>query len=201
MDANPGPLRPRYALVLHPQDPTACAPSPQALGDALTAVGLAGPELPCPDGPRLLAGPRFLELLTFLGCSPYVEVVPPTGVTDPCEALARFCHLRVTPPAAEPSLRRSRQGPAPRCPQCRAPVEGDLIDLDAAVRVGSVWTCPRCGCAAPARALDWRQSAGVGRAFLEVWGIHPGEAVPGDELLAALARLTGGPWRWFYEQC
>ncbi|MCU0934638.1 MAG: CpXC domain-containing protein [Gammaproteobacteria bacterium] len=200
MNASPGPLRPRYALVLHPEDPTVQPSSWQALGEALIAVGLAGPELPCADGPRLLAGPRFLDLLTFLGCSPYVEVVPPTGVADPCQALARFCHLRVAPFSAEPSLRRSRQGPAPRCPRCRAPVEGEPTDLGAAVRTGTDWVCPHCGRASPTHALDWRQSAGAGQAFLEVWGIHPGEAVPGDELLAALAQLTGGPWRWFYEQ-
>jgi hypothetical protein len=156
--------------------------------------------LPCPDGPRLLAGPRFLELLTFLGCSPYVEVVPPAGLADPCQGLARFCHLRVPPFAAGPRLRRSPQGPAPRCPRCRAPVEGGPADLEAAVRSGTDRVCPRCGRASPAHALDWRQSAGVGRAFLEVWGIHPGEAVPGDELLDTLERLTGGPWHWFYEQ-
>jgi hypothetical protein len=202
--ANPmsGPAEPRFALVLHPADPDAAPRNGATLYTVLEAIGLAGAAFGCAGGARYLPGPRYLELVTFLGCSPFVQLEPPEGVQNPCEALDRFCHLSASEASEQPYLRRARAAPTPRCPNCRGPVEdwASLVADGLPHCAKAAWTCPGCGRTSPVYALDWRQSAGLARVFVSLWGIHPGEAVPGDELLSALADTTGGPWRWFYEQ-
>jgi hypothetical protein len=59
-------------------------------------------------------------------------------------------------------------------------------------------TCPNCGQPIQAAGLNWRQSGGYARLFLDIWGIHTGEAVPSDRLLNGLAQASGGPWHFFY---
>jgi hypothetical protein len=47
--------------------------------------------------------------------------------------------------------------------------------------------------------MNWRQLAGFGRFFIEVWGIFPHEAVPTEKLLKQLASHTPGvSWSFFY---
>jgi hypothetical protein len=60
--------------------------------------------------------------------------------------------------------------------------------------------CAACGRLVPIRDLDWKQSAGFGRLFVQVEEVFPGEATPTPELMLLLARLTGGDWRYFYVQ-
>ncbi len=62
------------------------------------------------------------------------------------------------------------------------------------------WNCPECDKQSRPNELDWRQSAGFGRFFVEIWGIHPAEAVPGDALMETLGRSTDSRWGFFYVQ-
>ena len=47
-----------------------------------------------------------------------------------------------------------------------------------------------------AHGLNWRQTGGCARVFLDIWGIHTGEAAPGEQLLERL----GADWRFFYTE-
>jgi hypothetical protein len=190
------PPAPRYALILHPGDPERRGPGHAPLVAALAGLAFLGERLDCEGGDRFLPGERFLDLIAFLGCSPFVNLAPPEGL-EACEALDRFCHIQVRETGDRLLFRRARHAPPPRCPSCRAPAQGweALATADAAP-----WRCPACGRLAAAHELDWRQAAGIGRLFVEVWGVHPGEAVPGEEVLGTLERTTDCPWRWFYHQ-
>ena len=90
----------------------------------------------------------------------------------------------------------------PRCIECRRREESwaDVIAAWNADPEAYRWSCPACGHQARPFDLDWRQSAGFGRFFVEVWGIHPAEAIPSDALLDALTRSTRKPWSFFYWQ-
>jgi hypothetical protein len=81
-----------------------------------------------------------------------------------------------------------------RCPACRTPAIG--IGLGA--KHDLLFTCTRCQTATPLDRLDWRHSAGYGRYFIEIGGVHAHEALPSDRLLAALQAFSGTGWRHFY---
>jgi hypothetical protein len=193
-------LGPRvFRLLLHPADPARAVPPHERLVAALRAIGLAGEPLACGEDTRYRAGPAFLDLVTFLGCSPSVELEPPPGIPVG-EALDRFCHVVIPPATDAVVFTRSVDARPPRCPACRADL-GDWQPWASGWARGgepAPWRCPACGRASRPWELDWRQSAGFGRLFVELWGIHPGEAVPGDALMDALRSATGGAWRHFY---
>jgi hypothetical protein len=173
-------------MVLHPADALA-APSPERVTALLAALGLlAGPLA---SGKWGTPGPRFMELVTFLGCSPAL-------MTEGESAYG----VRVAPVAQRPRLRLGANTAAPRCPRCRRSVDGWPAQLPA-WRSGPLeaqWVCPGCGAAASASDLDWRRGAGIARIFADLCGVYPAEAVPGDELLDALRGLDGGRWSYFF---
>jgi len=173
-------------MVLHPADALA-APSPERVAALLAALGLlAGPTA---SGEWGAPGPRFMELVTFLGCSPAL-------ITEGEGAYG----VRVAPVAQRPRLRVGVNTAAPRCPRCRHSV-GQWASRLAEWRAGLLqaqWACPACGAATAVADLDWRRGAGIARAFADLRGVYPAEALPGDELLGALHGLGAGRWSYFF---
>ncbi len=175
-------------LILTPKDAAAEPPPVDAVEAALRDVGLISTPLAEPG--RFRVGERFLQLLAFLGCSPVVELDAdgPNG-----------CQVQLRPAGALPEWAGGSNAAVPRCPGCRQRID-DWRDRLPGWRAEPLapWSCPGCGRQTAPWALDWRQQGGFGRLFVEVWGIYPGEAVPGDELLEALRGAGGGAWRHFY---
>ncbi|MCG6861936.1 MAG: hypothetical protein LJE70_11745 [Chromatiaceae bacterium] len=178
-------------LVLSTRDPF-LLPEPMLLTDALSEVGLLGSPLPGRDG-AFSVGERFLQLVTFAGCSVRIALSP--------EGNAPFCHIRLTGPFEQPVFLSGRNTRPPRCRNCRQPFQGwkpaalSLSDIEI-----PLVACPTCDQESPLWAYDWKQKAGFGRSFVQVEEVFPGEAVPTPELLALLAGITNGEWRYFYIQ-
>ena len=192
----------RYKLVLAPVDPEFVPPDVDGLLSALDRLGFLGTPFALAGRTHYQAGERFLDLITFLGCSPVISLVPPDASTDPAAHADAFCHIGLWYAGEQPLFVGGRNTTPPRCPNCRQREEtwqaliADWRSSPDAYR----WRCPGCGHRAQAFELDWRQSAGFGRFLVEVWGIHPAEAVPGDALMDTLRRSTGEPWSYFYWQ-
>ncbi|MGD2137145.1 MAG: hypothetical protein PVJ66_01805 [Gammaproteobacteria bacterium] len=191
-----------HKMLLTPTDPD-CAPvATGLLAETLQEIGLIGPPIPHSDGLIYPAGDRFLQLVTFLGCSPRIELEPPSSAAA-LEAASRdggFCHVRL--PAADQGLQfyADERAPPPRCPRCRQPEQHwrALIRSWRERPAAVGWTCTACGYHGLLTELNFRKSAGFGRTFVEIRGIHPAEAVAGEALLARLGALAGCEWRTLY---
>ena len=137
-----------------------------------------------------LVGDRFLQLITFMGCSPHIELEPPAkGSNDFCHVLIHACDA--------PRLWTGTNTRPPRCPACRKVID---IQVTALLRHRAALpvVCNHCGANHPVDALRWRRDAGFGRVFVEVRSVFPAEAVPVESLLRALAATTGCRWDYFY---
>ncbi|MEW6646943.1 MAG: hypothetical protein AB1450_07075 [Pseudomonadota bacterium] len=138
-------------------------------------------------------GTRFLQLLTFLGCSPVVALGEP-GVTGD-----EFCHLQLEGPYEAAHFVGGSNVKAPRCPGCGFRVESwTTLVQQWQAQPEQPWHCPLCGKEYAVPRLRWRQCAGFGRFFLRIWGVFEGEAVPSEELLTALRQISGFEWQYFY---
>lgn len=180
-------------LLLTPLDPER-APAATPLLKVLEESGFLGPPWPTGGPAAFLAGPRFTDWISFLGCSPHIRLEPPADG-------GAFCHIRLLGPYTEPRLCQGRHTPPPRCPTCRARLTDWRERVDHWRRQPrQPVPCPHCGTPHPPLALVWRQGAGWGRLFIAVEDIFPGEAVPVAGLLGDLAGLGGGPWRYFHVQ-
>jgi hypothetical protein len=176
-------------LVLAPADALQ-APPMEALNTYLRDCGLLGEPLP---GGRFRVGERFLQLITFMGCSPHIELEPPTHGGS-------FCHLRLLGPFTTARLLLGRNTQPPRCHACRSRVSRWQEQLPGWCErpAEPTVTCPRCGHRQRPVDLGWRQSGGFGRCFIQVEEVFPGEAVPVPGLIQGLRRISGCPWGYFY---
>jgi hypothetical protein len=112
-----------HKLILLPADPTCPAVGTELLAAELQAIGLIGPPARVNKETFYPSGENFLQLISFLGCSPSIELEPPA---DPLalavdSAAGRFCHVFLS----STDTLRFRSGlhpPAPRCPQCHTPL-------------------------------------------------------------------------------
>jgi hypothetical protein len=193
-----------HKLVLCPAHIDQPVVDTATLVGALREIGLlAGPV--CPDLTRgYRAGTQFLQLVSFLGCSPAIELEPPLEPAECAKACAsgKLCHIRVTAPDQRIRFRGDSRLPAPRCPHCRKAETGwpELLACWHADPRESGWKCRTCGHSGRLFDLNFRQRGAFGRCFVDIWGIHPAEAVPDDALLSALGQLSGGEWKYLYLQ-
>lgn len=188
-----------YKLILHPKNPAATPSSATRLTQRLAEQGLLGKPFRFREREHHLPGEAFMQLITFLGCSPAVAFEPPADGSE--RDGADFCHLELRGPFSEVRFLGEGGVKRPRCPKCR----GWLEDWEQAL---NAWEsdhdyhhrCPHCGDAVAPTIFKWRHSAGFGRLALAVWGVFEGEAVPSEELLRLLREISGEEWDYFYSR-
>jgi Zn ribbon nucleic-acid-binding protein len=193
-----------HKLVLYPAHVDCPAVDTAALIATLQAIGLvAAPGCHDPAG-GYRAGEHFLQLVSFLGCSPAIGLEPPMDPGE-CEracASGSLCHIRFSPAEDRIRFRADCRLPAPRCPQCRKAEDRwpTLIEQWRADSQVNQWECCECGHAGRLFDLNFRHRGAFGHSFIEIWGVHPAEAVPGESLLATLGELSGCDWSYMYLQ-
>jgi len=171
--------------LLHPAE----VPSGVNLDEAialLTEIGFLAEAL-AGDAQTYLIGSGFLQLVTFMGCSPYIELEPPA------DGGKNFCHVQFHR-TESPYLMFGANTRPPRCPACRKALAVSPESLANREHV----PCPHCGEVSDIRSLGWRRDAGFADVFIEVHSVFPGEAVPTEGLLNRLKTLGGGDWKYFY---
>ncbi len=187
---------PLNRLVFSPKDADYSPAAPQqdsaALINALRKIQFIGDSLPTShksqeQGQRFLVGDQFFQLMTFLGCSPNIEI-------EPREDMA-FCHVEIPEPGPQHSLIASRTLKPPVCPQCRNALAHwrELGEHDTSV------TCPQCSHKALFSQYIWRRKAmSFARWHVSLWNIYESEAVPVPELLNAFEAATDTAWTYSY---
>ncbi|MEN8168537.1 MAG: hypothetical protein ABFR65_13810 [Pseudomonadota bacterium] len=184
-------------LVLTPQDPFYLPTRLDAILERLHEIRFRGEPVEGMNGRHYLLGERFMQLVSFLGCSPFIQL-------EPSHDGEPFCHLIIDGPHPQAIFLRGKNTTQPSCENCRKriPQWQPLIDQWLAAPDTFLASCPHCGHQQNPASYNWRQSAGSGRLFLFVENIFPNEAIPSPELLRALEESDemGGGWRFFYIQ-
>jgi hypothetical protein len=181
------------SLVLHVRDPSYVPSSVTDIEQALLQLGLIGKAWGDEAQHRYLIGERFLQLVTFLGCAPSIELEPAANDDS------GFCHVGISKIYPAPRFMADTQGVVPRCPHCRK----RYADWQSAIQS---WhdnpayqtQCPACQQNLSPMELDWCQSAGFGHFFISIYNIYPREAIPTEALLLALSKATQQTWDYFY---
>jgi len=176
------------SLLLHPLDKNE-QPDIDRLIQALRGIRFIDAVLDETEN-RFLVGDDFLKLITFLGCSPNVELAP-TGDNG------AFCHVSLV--QTQPQLLTSAHTRNPRCPACRKDAASLSVIISAMqARDAKQWQCTSCSETVDIQNMNWRHTAGNAGFFVEISNIFPDEAVPSDELMSALQKATNSKWDYFY---
>lgn len=139
------------------------------------------------DNDNIKAGHAFNRLISFLGCAPSRHTM-------------EACHIDYEQSGVEADIITGHNSTDPRCPRCRWAQQDwrDHLDNWRSVHGDTPWQCPVCHHTTTVRQLDWRRGAVIARFAINIWNIFPAEAVPSEQLLAALAGLSHCPWRYAY---
>lgn len=170
------------SLVLHPSDPNWTLKTPEPLINFLQKTGLAAESF---DKECFLVGENFLELISFMGCSPNIKLDDEDG-----DGQFTFIHITGTDEIAGLTGKHSF---SPHCPQCKKP-EKNWRKL---LKNNNI-ECSNCQTPSDAWQYNWRKSAGFARCFIEITDIYPKEAIPQSSLLESLEKNFGVPWAYFF---
>lgn len=174
-------------LVIHPKLPTNCPDDVQGVINALADIGLLGNPDQQKDTYRV--GNEFLNLVTFMGCSPSVNLSPAEG--------EKYCYLQINPVSESVRCLGYTDFVKPQCPACKQKISNwkhSAIWFDGS----ATKTCEHCGTAKPVQSFRWQKEAGFGRFSFHISYIHPHEVVPADRIFQALEQATGFSWTYFY---
>lgn len=176
---------PVYKLILHPVAADYVPASDTSLQEALSQHGFLGGSISHKGVSGYLPGEDFLKHIVFLGCSPAVALTPEEG--------EHFCFIRINGPHQTLQFVQGDESLQPRCPACRKVISPwqHLLHTE-------IFRCGECGHESGIAALDWRHQAGFARLFIEIAGVFPQEAVPADQLLSLLQKVTAVQWTYFY---
>jgi hypothetical protein len=172
------------SLVLHPKEPNWTPDNLEALIKLLQEVGLAGEPLN-KDENSFLVGEKFLDHISFMGCSPNIKLE-----NEDDDGKFTFIRITTTPDIIALTGKHSF---APHCPQCKKPEKNwrELLK-------DNQLECSHCQTTSDAWLYNWRKSAGFARYFIEITDIYPKEAIPQVSLLESLEKSFGVPWAYFF---
>ncbi len=181
-------------LHLTPSDYDSIPTDLPQLINALQEAALIGEAFDFGGTLHYRPGEEFINLITFLGCSPVISLGEPGKTGE------EFCHIGFEGPLSQPQFIAGDNIKIPRCPHCGHRFEPwqPLIEDWTKHLSTQQWACPECGNTVQAPKLRWRKCAGFGRFFIKIWGIFESEAVPNPNLLSLLEKQTGSPWQHFY---
>ena len=173
-------------LILHP-DNCGSHPEMQQVIQLLQRERLIGSSI---EGMQssYFAGEMFLQLITFMGCSPHIRFEPED------EQDKGYCYITLADYETL-QIRVSEHARPPRCSACKKPV-GKAWQT--AVSQGEQITCPHCYQQQRPDQLSWRNDSGMGHFFIEIHNVFPGEAQPVPRLLQQLQIIDASQWRYFY---
>jgi len=135
-----------------------------------------------------LPGERFLNLITFLGCSPKINLFPVDGESH--------CFISFIEPTGLPSCVGYTKTAYPKCPSCtKRIVNWKIPDWKLP---GKLCKCDKCQTITPYTELNWKHECGFARYGFLITQIYPYEAVPTDQFLHILNQFSDLEWSYCY---
>ena len=186
--SQPDLTMPQYKLVLYPAVPEFTQLDSDVIITALKKCGLISAVM---HENTFLPGDTFIELLSFLGCSPNIVLKPSDG--------DHFCHVRIKPVLADVHCLGHIATAIPRCPRCKHKL-ADWQQTPDWQLGATACTCPACHINTAMQNLDWKQACAYGRMAIDILNIHPFEAVPSESLLTILQTVTNVEWNYCYAE-
>lgn len=139
-------------------------------------------------------GEQFLQMVTFMGCSPYIKVYPEDDNDK------NYCSVYIQDDSLGIRFINGCNNTGPRCTACKKLIQSDSGRWKKWQRGNEKYhmQCEHCGISTIIQQLNWKKNAGIVNFSLRISNIFPKEAIPTDQLLHKLKSITGVDWKYFY---
>lgn len=174
-----------HLLVLHPANPETASTQDDLINLLKEIQFIDVEETPS----RFQIGDKFLQQMTFLGCSPNIELAP--------NGDQAYVYVEIPATSSEITFQSGKNIKFPRCPSCKDTLKTIASDI-AAAKDSSKLSCPACQGEIDAMKFNWRKSAFFGKSQIIIGNIYDAEAVPNENLLSYLSKLTSDTWKYSY---
>jgi len=101
-----------YKLVFYPISAEYIPDDWQTIKESLRSIGFIGKAIEDRQT-TYLVGERFLQLITFLGCSPQIQLAPEAGTIE------KFCYIGMSDFQESVHFKSFSRDVGARCPKCR----------------------------------------------------------------------------------
>lgn len=135
-----------------------------------------------------LPGEKFLSLITFLGCSPNINLFPVEN--------ENHCFISLLEQTSQAQCLGYTSTVNPKCPNCKKRIAD--WKTENWNKAGEICCCDKCTTQTPYAELNWKQECGFSRCGFEIAHIYPHEAVPTEQLLDMLKKETEFKWNYCY---
>lgn len=154
--------------------------APNALKKVLNDLKFIGKVISDQPVTRYEVGDKFLSQLTFMGCSPDIELEPQNDKP--------YCYIEIERRDELCFIAGKNLKPA-KCPHCKSFITQ--------LRIAQP-SCANCKKDLVPEKLNWRKTAFYASSWITIGNIYELEAIPNDSLLIALDKETGIKWKVAY---
>jgi len=179
-------------LLLCPSARTWIPPSRTEFVVSLQKGGVLGQAAGDPSAGRFYIGDAFLQLFSFMGCSPSIEFQPRDSAQPGWD---EFVFIHLSPVQAQPLWLVDRSMAKPACPHCQRRTRDWAEHYQETTQS---LRCPHCQQTETVCEWRWYDAGGCARQFISIVNVYPRESIPTDTLLSQLQDDTGVPWHYFY---
>ena len=137
---------------------------------------------------HFLPGDNFLSQITFLGCSPNINLIPTEGESH--------CYISFLDQSEQANCLGYTSNCNPKCPSCTKRIADWKVNNWN--KAGLHCTCDKCGTQSLYAELIWKNECIYGTSGFVINHIYPHEAVPTEQLLDHLKSVTGNEWAYAY---
>lgn len=173
-------------LIICPKTSTDAPAELPEIIKALKDIGLIAEEFSNND---FYAGDSFINLISFLGCSPNIQLSPEDG--------DQFCFIHISETTTDSQHLGHCRSVSAKCPNCKTKIK-DWKSANNWQSGNSQYSCQQCDTQSILADLKWCHEAGYGRLSISIVNIHPHEAVPAEKVLQTLNNVCGFEWTYFY---
>jgi len=147
------------------------------------------------------AGSNYLQHISFLGCSPYLNFEPKNKftLTDVKQTIADLNYIEFVLNSNNYLFNNINFGVKAICPKCKKRItQWQEIITAWQENLDSTAPCPQCQQTISILNINWKKTAGFYKSAIIFHGIQAELALPSDNFLLQLEKTTDQKWLYFY---
>lgn len=169
--------------------------------DAMSGLGIIGKQIIKNNKNYYLAGNKYLQHISFLGCAPNLNFQPHKEIklSDFKKTIANLNYIQFYFGSNNYCFKKIDFGVKAICPACKTKIpewNQLIVNWEKNSEIDSF--CPLCNQPISIIDINWKKTAGFFQTAIFFYGIQAELAVPTDELLAQLEKTTKVKWQYFY---